>query len=186
MEEIERALSGDSMAFDEMYRKYYPLVFKMRKKYYLKGFDREDWLQEGRIIFYHSLEKYEAERQISIGNYFKFNFENHIKSLVRKQCAVKRKIDAESISLDQKMDRQGETFFDYMGVENNNALDQMIIREKLEQLPEVLSIFERTTFNNYIVGKDLPEIAKENEVKNGTVRSAFDRAKKKVKDIMFD
>lgn len=186
MEEIKKALSGDSLVFDELYRKYHPLIFKMRKKYYLKGYDREDWLQEGRIIFYHSLVKYEAGRQITIGKYFKFNFENHIRSLVRRQCAIKRKVDAESVSLEQKIDNQGEAFFDYMGIENHNALDQMIIREKLEQLPETLSRFERTTFENYIVGKELTEIAKENAVENGTVRSAFDRAKKKVKDIMFD
>lgn len=186
MKEIKKALSGDSLAFDQLYRNYYPLIFKMRKKYFLKGYDREDWLQEGRIVFFHSLEKYEVGRKISIGNFFKFNFENHIRSLVRKQCAIKRKVDAESVSLEQKMANQGEAFFDYLGVENNNVLDQMIIREKLEELPGMLSNFERTIFRNYIVGKDLTDIAKEKSVKNGAVRSAFDRAKKKFKDIMFD
>lgn len=186
MNKYEHILLGDSDTFDQMYRRYYPIVYKFQNKYFLKDFDQEDWLQEGRIIFHRSLEKYEEEHNVSIGHFFKLNFENHIRSLVRKQCAIKRTADMRSVSLDHKLEDQGESFFDYIGTESADALDQMIIREKLEQLPMVLSPFERTTFQKYINGKDLEEIAQETTARENAVRSAYDRAKKKLKDIIYD
>ncbi|MGM0218925.1 sigma-70 family RNA polymerase sigma factor [Enterococcus sp. AZ126] len=186
MNQYKEILKGDPLAFDRMYRNYHPVVYKLQKKYYLKDFDREDWLQEGRIIFHRSLEKYEEGHSVSIGNFFKSNFENHIRSLLRKQCALKRMIDTQSISLDQKIENQGEAFFDYIGIEDGDALEQMIIREKLERLPSVLSPFERTTFEEYMNGKELEEIAKDTDSREITVRSAYDRAKKKLKAIIYD
>ncbi|MFD1901291.1 hypothetical protein GQR36_17155 [Enterococcus termitis] len=57
-------------------------------------------------------------------------------------------------------------------------MEQMIIREKLEELPYVLSPFERTTFQEFMNGKELKEIAKATASREITVRSAYDRAKK--------
>ncbi|MFD2307509.1 sigma-70 family RNA polymerase sigma factor [Enterococcus termitis] len=179
-------LKGDGAAFDRLYRNYHPIVYNFRKKYYLKDFDKEDWLQEGRIIFYRSLEKYEETYSVSIGKFFKSNFENHVRSLIRKQCAFKRTIDVQSVSLDQKMEIKGEAFFDYIGIEEADVLEQMIIREKLEELPYVLSPFERTTFQEFMNGKELKEIAKATASREITVRSAYDRAKKKLKSIIYD
>ncbi|MBO0441242.1 sigma-70 family RNA polymerase sigma factor [Candidatus Enterococcus ikei] len=186
MNKYEDILKGDALVFDRFYRQYYPIVYKFQKKYYLKDFDQEDWLQEGRIIFHRSLEKYEEAHNVSIGKFFKSNFENHIRSLVRKQCAVKRTIDVQSISLDQKVEKQGESFFDYIGMEESDVLEQMIIREKLEQLPIMLSPFERITFQEYMNGKELEQIAKDTANNEITVRSAYDRAKKKLKAIIYD
>ncbi|MGX7263646.1 sigma-70 family RNA polymerase sigma factor [Enterococcus crotali] len=186
MNKYQDILKGDTVKFDRLYQKYHPVVYKFQKKYYLKDFDREDWLQEGRIIFHRSLEKYEEVHDVSIGKFFKSNFENHIRSLVRKQCALKRTIDTQSVSLDQKMENQGESFFDYIGIEETDVLEQMIIREKLEQLPTMLSPFERTTFQEYMNGKELEEIAKDTDSREITVRSAYDRAKRKLKAIIYD
>lgn len=158
----------------------------MQKKYYLKDFDQEDWLQEGRIIFNRSLEKYEASHHISMGQFFKKNFENHIRSLLRKQYAVKRTIDTQATSLDQKIENQGESFYYDLESSQTNALDQMIIREKLEQLPDMLSPFERATFKEYIKGKNINEIAKSTKNNERAVKSAYDRVKKKIKDMMYE
>jgi RNA polymerase sporulation-specific sigma factor len=186
LKEYEDILKGDTSAFDSLYREYHPIVYKFQKKYYIKDFDREDWLQEGRIIFYRSLEKYESGHQITIGQFFKLNFENHIRSLIRKQCAFKRTIDVHATSLDQKIENQGESFFDYMGTEEADVLDQMIIREKLEQLPTILSPFEKATFQEYVSGKELDQIVKDAQSEERIIRGAYDRAKKKLKSIIYD
>lgn len=186
MNRFEEIIKGDSEAFDRLYRQYHPVVFKMQTKYYLKGFDREDWLQEGRIVFFRSLEKFQEGHKTTVGNFFKLNFENHIRSLVRKQCAFKRKGDMLAVSLDQKIDTQGETFFEGMQIEEPQALDYLIIREKLEDVHSVLSSFERVTFEEYIDGKELTEIAERHDVQLVKVRSAYDRAKKKIKTLISD
>lgn len=186
MKEYKAILAGDSLAFDRLYRQYCPIVYKMRKKYYLRGFDLDDWIQEGRIIFYKSLERYDEQKNTSIGRFFKMNLENHIKSLVRKQCAIKRTIDTTSVSLEQKVESQGETVFNEISMIPDDVLDQIIIRENLEELPVTLSPFEKTTFQEYMCGKNLAEIAEAKKVKECTIRSAYDRAKKKIKTLIYD
>lgn len=182
----KQIIRGENNTFRKLYRQYHPLVYKLQKKYYLKDFDQEDWLQEGRIVFYRSLEKYEATHHVSIGQFFKKNLENHIKSLLRKQYAVKRTVDTQAVSLDQKIENQGESFFNYLADEKADILDQMIIQEKLAQLSEVLSPFERTTFKEYINGKELDEIAKTTKNTERAVKSAYDRVKKKVRSIIYE
>lgn len=99
---------------------------------------------------------------------------------------MKRTIDTQATSLDQKIENQGESFFHDVESSQINALDQMIIREKLEQLPDILSPFERVTFKEYIKGKNINEIAKNTKNNERAVKNAYDRVKKKVKDIMYE
>lgn len=179
-------LQNEEHQFDTLYRQYYPVIYKMQKKYYLRDFDQEDWLQEGRIIFYRSLERFDATHNVSIGRFFKSNFENHIRSLLRKQCAMKRTIDTTAISLDQKVENIGESFFDFIDSENTNALDQLIVQEKLLELSTLLSPLERATFGEYLEGNNLKTIAQQKKIKEPTVRSAYDRVKKKVKQLIYD
>lgn len=176
----------DTGAFDVLYQEYHPVVYKMAKKYYLRDYELEDWLQEGRIVFHRSLERFDEEKQLSIGKFFKLNFENHIRSLIRKQCAYKRISDTTSVSLDQKLEARGENFMDYLTVEQSDPLETLIIQEKLEEFPALLSPFERATFQAYIQGEELETIAKEQTLTLTTVRSAYDRAKKKMKHLLSD
>lgn len=185
MENIKAAIEGNEEVFNHLYRQYHPIVYKLSKKYYLKGYDNEDWLQEGRISFYHSLKNYQPDRKVTIGKFFKLNFENHISSLVRKQCAYKRTADTMAVSLEQKLENQEGEWASYLGVENLNSLDYMIMREKLEAFPMTLSSFECTIFSEYMNGRELSTIA-EDQPEMLNTRSAYDRAKRKLKDILVE
>ena len=151
------------------------------KKYYLKDYDTEDWLQEGRIVFFRTLERFDSEKQASLGKFFKRNFENHVHSLIRHQCAYKRRTDTLSISLEQRLESAGEELVDYLGTTATDPLGQLMIQEKLAAFPTRLSSLEQQILNAYLKGYTLEEIAK---VRGGTfsaVRSAYDRAKAKMK-----
>jgi len=47
LEQIQQALAGDQEQFQALYGQYQPVIYKCMKKYYLKDYDTEDWLQEG-------------------------------------------------------------------------------------------------------------------------------------------
>ena len=49
---ILAAKQGDEEALEVLYRQYRPLVYSLRKKYFLRELDEQDWFQEGFIIFY--------------------------------------------------------------------------------------------------------------------------------------
>ncbi len=108
LEQIQQALAGDQEQFQALYGQYQPVIYKCMKKYYLKDYDTEDWLQEGRIVFFRTLERFDSEKQASLGKFFKRNFENHVHSLIRHQCAYKRRTDTLSISLEQRLESAGE------------------------------------------------------------------------------
>ena len=112
LEQIQQALAGDQEQFQALYGQYQPVIYKCMKKYYLKDYDTEDWLQEGRIVFFRTLERFDSEKQASLGKFFKRNFENHVHSLIRHQCAYKRRTDTLSISLEQRLESAGEEFRD--------------------------------------------------------------------------
>ena len=181
LEQIQQALAGDQEQFQALYGQYQPVIYKCMKKYYLKDYDTEDWLQEGRIVFFRTLERFDSEKQASLGKFFKRNFENHEHSLIRHQCAYKRRTDTLSISLEQRLESAGEELVDYLGTAATDPLGQLMIQEKLAAFPTRLSSLEQQILNAYLKGYTLEEIAK---VRGGTfsaVRSAYDRAKAKMK-----
>ena len=49
---ILAAKQGDEEALEVLYRQYRPLVYSLRKKYFLRELDEQDWFQEGFIIFF--------------------------------------------------------------------------------------------------------------------------------------
>lgn len=174
LEQIQQALAGDQEQFQALYGQYQPVIYKCMKKYYLKDYDTEDWLQEGRIVFFRTLERFDSEKQASLGKFFKRNFENHVHSLIRHQCAYKRRTDTLSISLEQRLESAGEELVDYLGTAATDPLGQLMIQEKLAAFPTRLSSLEQQILNAYLKGYTLEEIAK---VRGGTfsaVRSAYD------------
>lgn len=88
---ISEAKSGNEDSLMTLYRQYHPLVYALRKKYFLRDLDEQDWLQEGLIIFYGCVQAYEVAYGVSFGALFKRSFENRIRSLIRKECAYKEK-----------------------------------------------------------------------------------------------
>ncbi|MGH2221133.1 sigma factor, partial [Enterococcus faecalis] len=75
--------------FQALYGQYQPVIYKCMKKYYLNDYDTENWLQEGRIVFFRTLERFDSEKQASLEKFFKPNFENHVHSLIRQQSTYK-------------------------------------------------------------------------------------------------
>nr|WP_243875794.1 sigma factor [Lactiplantibacillus plantarum] len=50
----------------------------MRRQYYVRNFDEDDWLQEGRIAVYRAAKKYQRLRQCSFGTYYRVLLSNQI------------------------------------------------------------------------------------------------------------
>ena len=123
----------------------------MHEKYYLKDYDTEDWLQEGRIVFFRTLERFDSEKQASLGKFL-----NEILKItyiaIRHQCAYKRRTDTLSISLEQRLESAGEELVDYLGTAATDPLGQLMIQEKLAAFPTRLSSLEQQILNAYLKG----------------------------------
>ncbi|MFS1664531.1 sigma-70 family RNA polymerase sigma factor [Streptococcus sp. zg-JUN1979] len=72
-----------------------PIIFKMKRNYYIKLWDGDDWLQEGRLVLYYLLKHHPEllDDESMFYRYFKTKFSSHLKDVIRKQESQKRRFD---------------------------------------------------------------------------------------------
>lgn len=180
---LTQAKIGCSDAFEELFQKYVPIVLKQRSAYYLRDYDLDDWLQEGRIVCFQSLQRYNIKQDVTFGLFFKINFKRRVVTLLRHQEAQKRQIYHYTESLELQVDQLGEFFS--KGVEDRRAstsIDYVFIRESLEDFSERLSKFEIKVYIYLLLGEGPEGIASILNVPVSKVTSGYNRLKKKIKE----
>lgn len=98
---ILKAKEGDENCLIELFKKYQPLVLGLKKRFFIKGFEHDDWVQEALISFYESVRDFDLERKVTLGLFFKINFQRKLMNHLRKQKAIKRTADRRSVSLEE-------------------------------------------------------------------------------------
>lgn len=187
---IEKARSGNSDAFECIFKQYLPIVLHQRNKSYLRDYELDDWLQEGRIVCLKSLQKYNSELNVTFGLFFKINFERWVVSAIRYQEAKKRKINQGLESLEQRVADKGDipdpVTSDY---QTNANLEYIFVKENLEKLSNTLSPFEVEIYYYVLRGKDLDVIAQHLRVDYKRVICGYSRLRRKLKiqlEMPFD
>lgn len=179
---LKQAKCGNEEATSKLLKKYHPLIFSMQNRYFLKGFDADDWLQEGSFVFVKSLNTFDLCGKQTFGAYFKINLKRHIISLIRKQSAKKRFGDQTSLSLDQKLSEQGEGCLNFGIAAYNDAMTMILVRESQLMAWEELSEFEQKIELALFRGADPADIASELGCPLKKVKAAIERIKKKLKN----
>ncbi|MHC5269321.1 sigma-70 family RNA polymerase sigma factor [Enterococcus sp. LJL98] len=138
---ILAAKKGDECALEQLYRQYRPLIYSLRKKYFLRDLDEQDWFQEGFIIFYDCIQAYEINYGVSLGALFKRSFENRIRSLIRREFAYKRKSNVGAVSFEQTIAEGLEDLCRYTS-HTEDPLQQLLLEETLLESQSQLSPLE--------------------------------------------
>lgn len=179
---LNRAKLGCNDSFEVIFNQYIPVVLKQRNLYYLRDLDLDDWLQEGRLVCYQSLLKFDNSRNVTFGLFFKMNFNRHVISLIRHQEAQKRQIYRYTDSLDSKMNSFGECIG--RGTEDYRAetsIKYIYVRESLEKLPEQLSKFEQKVYYYTLSGMSIEEISDATDISQRKILFGYNRLKVKLK-----
>lgn len=180
MEIVRSARQGNEAAFMTLFREYRPLVYSLQKKYYLRDYDEDDWMQEAMIIFYQSLKSFDETKGTTIGALFKRAFENRIRSLIRKQCAYKRKAYLNAVSLEEKVEQEGPDFLADHRQQTEHSFQMIVLQEVFADYEQHFSKLEGKVLKSYLQGKELTQIAEEQSIDYRKIRSAYDRAKRKI------
>jgi RNA polymerase sporulation-specific sigma factor len=90
---------GKDDALIKLYQRYYPLVYSVKRKYYVRYYDDQDWNQDALIICHASAMNFNQSKG-KFGSYYKTRLTNHAKTLIRYNSAYRRKAMNQSISLD--------------------------------------------------------------------------------------
>lgn len=172
-----------SEIFEQEFNQCRGIVYSMMGRYYLKGYDEDDWLQEGRLVYWKSRESFDASQGISLFGYFSINFRRHIISLFRAQKAKKRNGGLATVSLEEVADQHGK------GITSANAsiMDEtegVVLRDLLEDFSKGLSGFELVVWLNLLLGKSVEEISESAELTVMQVNNAIDRVKRKMRVVL--
>ncbi len=182
---IKKIKEGDSTSFIELFRKFQPVVFALKRKYFVKSMDHDDWLQEGMIACYQSALTYDELKGLTFGRYFKLNLERRICSILRKENAEKRRIDREAVSFEEELEIYGECYNSTSFV-LDDFLDVLILREELDEFMSKLSEFELIVFTRFLLGQNLLGLAQKLGCSEEKIKNALDRARRKLKNETND
>lgn len=103
---ISQVLEGNSEALQKLVRVFEPLIQKVKRQYHLRDFDDSDWEQEALITCYNAVLTYNPEKG-RFAVYFRSQFINHIRTILRSYMANCRRGYLNAESLDA-LKEQGE------------------------------------------------------------------------------
>lgn len=95
---IEKVKHKDNEALFELLTRYQPVVNNVRSRIYIRHFDIDDWMQEALIICYETCCLFDLQKNRDFGAFFKANFVNHAKNLLRYELAKQREPYSKAVS----------------------------------------------------------------------------------------
>lgn len=179
---------GNSMYFEELFYRFLPLVKKFNKAYYLRSLEQEDFWQEARMVLHKTVQSYVPEKGLQFASFYKLTLKHHIFSLIRKESAVKRKIDKGSVSLDEILESQysNHTEFSFEGVASMRFSPEEIVmvKESASGYFELLSDFEQAVFVRFLKGSAFQTIAEDLNCEVTSIKNAYDRCHRKMRRLL--
>jgi len=82
---IKQVKEGDEVAFEHLFRRYEPLIAKIARKYYVHGYETEDFHQIGAMAFYKAVLSFEEKETTTFYGYVLSCVRNEIISQFRRQ-----------------------------------------------------------------------------------------------------
>jgi len=164
---IDRCVKGDQKAYYEIYKLYSKAMYNIC--YRITGVQEvaEDVLQEAFVNAFQNIKSYQG--RASFGAWLK-------KIVINKAISHMRKHQLQMVELDDKLDIREEGDDDVDLILKVDA-----IREAIQKLPNGF----RIVFSLYLLeGYDHKEISEILGISESTSKSQYNRAKKKLKEIL--
>jgi RNA polymerase sigma-70 factor (ECF subfamily) len=165
---IHRCKKGENSAFEEIYNKYKKAMFNISYRLLNNLDDSNDVLQESFIKAFQNISKFENE--VAFGSWLKRVVINHSIDILKKQ-------KNNSISVDEL------DIIDEIDEPKDIKYDIEIVKKCIQELPDgyriVLTLY---LFEEY----SHKEIASTLKISEGTSKSQYNRAKKKIIQLIQD
>ena len=167
---IDRCMRGDQKAFHEIYRLYSRAMFNICYRILDDQELAEDMLQEAFVSAFQNIKSYQG--RASFGAWLK-------KIVVNKAISHLRKQQMEFVEFDDRFELSEEDSSD----DTHLVLKVESVREAIQKLPKGF----RIVFSLYLLeGYDHREIAQILGISESTSKSQYNRAKKKLKEILME
>jgi RNA polymerase sigma factor (sigma-70 family) len=164
---INRCKSGNRQAFNELYNLYAKPMFSISMRILNNKNEAEDVLQEGFLQAFNNIKDF--DERVSFGSWLKRIIINRSIDVIRKQKHIFLPID------DADYPENDEA------PEENVVYDVNVVKDSIQALPDgyrvVLSLYLLENFTH-------KEIADQLNISEGTSKSQYNRAKKKLINLI--
>jgi len=165
---LDRCKNGEQKAYYEIYKLYSRAMFNICFRILGSQEMAEDVLQEAFVSAFQNLKSYQGKA--SFGAWLK-------RIVVNRAISYLRKNQLELVMMDDRIDVEDDAAID----ENELVLKVETIRTAIQKLPNGF----RVVFSLYLLeGYDHKEIAEILQISESTSKSQYNRAKKKLKEIL--
>lgn len=179
---IELAKLGEDKYLEILLERYKPLVLSLANRYFIRGQDRDDVIQEAMIALFKSIQAFDVEKQTSFAAFVKTTTQNHLIDSIRKSEAKNNRVLNDAVSIENMKffieDEQTEDF----GIHEEELQDLL----SNESFKSNFSDLEWQVLNLRLFKLSYNDIAKELDVKEKVVDNALQRIKQKLKNIFED
>ncbi|MGM0602819.1 MAG: RNA polymerase sporulation sigma factor SigH [Bacillota bacterium] len=187
---IEMAQTGNNFAIEYLIDQNMDIVYAKAKFFFIKGLDRDDVVQEGRVGLYKAIRDFRREKGASFRGFSQLCVHRQLVSAIKKANRQKHIPLNSSASLDKTLDydnESGRSFNEILPDEGENLEKKFICQEILalimKDLEKELTDLEWDVFMSYLESKSYQEISEELDVSVKTVDNALQRARKKIDDL---
>lgn len=191
---IKRIKRGDEIAFNVLCEKYSALTESTARRFApslglrngagqnADAADMEELKQDAIMALYRAAVTYDPDgvgREVSFGLYAKICMNNAMITKVRKYQRKRKRLEKRKSVMDAE-NRGGR----YEADAASQGIDLEALSERLKGALEELSDYERKTFDLYVDGKTVKEIAAELNRSEKSVSNACYRVKTKIRGIL--
>ncbi|KRL09488.1 sigma-70 family RNA polymerase sigma factor [Lentilactobacillus otakiensis DSM 19908 = JCM 15040] len=170
---IKAAANEDEAAFEKLFAKYYPIVRKFHREYYINGCDKEDLDQEARIVLFRTACRFEPARKCSFGTFYRHNLRNRVVDMIRVNNAQKRIPTEPLTSIEANEYLYSTTVADNSA---SNPVDSAIMSEAFRKLYSSCSPLEKRAFDMMMSGNGYQDL--DPKAQRGII-NAFERCWRK-------
>lgn len=176
---IKLAKTGDDIYLEILLERYKPLVLSLANRYFIRGQDRDDVIQEAMIALFKAIQAFDTEKQTTFAAFVKTTTQNHMIDSIRKSEAKNNRVLSDAVSIENMKffieDEQSEDF----GIHEEELQDLL----SNESFKANFSDLEWQVLNLRLFKLSYNDIAKELDVKEKVVDNALQRIKQKLNNI---
>ena len=190
---IKQAQAGDRRAIEYLIAQNMDIVYAKAKYFFIKGLDKDDVIQEGRVGLYKAIRDYKVDRRASFRGFSQLCVHRQLVSAIKKANRQKHIPLNTSTSLDKTIDyddSKGRSFNEILPDKDKNLEEDFIYREVLKvifnDIEKELTDLELEVFFQYLDNKSYKEISEFLNVNIKTVDNALQRARKKIDEIKLN
>jgi RNA polymerase sporulation-specific sigma factor len=191
---VRRAKKGDQRAFDKILKELEPDIKKKINRFYIRGGESADVLQEARIGLWKAIEDFNEEGGMAF-RYFAVNLcvPRRLITQISSANRNKFKLQNDAISLATpvrtEVEDSEQSLADFIQDDNSDMLSEILIKEQFAELSNLLNTrltpLEKSVFEKYAEEDSYKDIAKSLDQTPKAVDNALMRIRKKAREVLL-